>query len=343
MHPTIIITLLLILSACGPAAEQLEQHSTEQWMPTSVAAGNLRVATFNIRNYPELPFVPTIDPDTGEHSEPPAPPLSYQKHTNDDALVEVLAKLDFDLLAIQEIVDTTLFLDVLDRVARQRGRAYRAVFSENEGGNPQHIGFIYDAEVLALSWTREHPELDTSGRLRPAFSARFRSRQEDGIDFGAMVLHLASGSSKKRAALRAQQLAMASDIAASQIEETGDEDYMLLGDLNTAREQEELAVHDPLLQDGAGLVRQDNAMSCTSYWVKKSSNPMLRVSALDHVYLAGFGERAGDIPMVSGSHCAEHRCEQYESTDKASGSSFYDVSDHCPVYFEVTAASDDDA
>jgi endonuclease/exonuclease/phosphatase family metal-dependent hydrolase len=136
---------------------------------------------------------------------------------------------------------------------------------------------------------------------------------------------------------------MASDIAASQIEETGDEDYMLLGDLNTAREQEELAVHDPLLQDGAGLVRQDNAMSCTSYWVKKSSNPMLRVSALDHVYLAGFGERAGDIPMVSGSHCAEHRCEQYESTDKASGSSFYDVSDHCPVYFEVTAASDDDA
>jgi hypothetical protein len=32
---------------------------------------------------------------------------------------------------------------------------------------------------------------------------------------------------------------------------------------------------------------------------------------------------------------------QYESTDALSGGSFWGVSDHCPVYFEVVDVDDD--
>ncbi len=337
----LILAAFALLAGCSAPIDSSEQHSTEQWLPSAVTEGNLRFGTFNIRNYPELPYVPTIDPETGAESSPPNPPLSHLKHTNDEALVSLLVKLDFDFLAIQEIVDPELFVHVVTRLSELRDRDYAAVFSENATSSPQQIGFIYDRDELKLLWTREHPEIDTSGRLRPGFSARFRGLEEGDIDFGTMVLHLASGSSHKRAALRAEQLAMAADIVRDEIEESGDEDYILLGDLNTARDQEELAIHDPTLAQGAGLSRQANEMSCTTYWAKKSTSPLLRPSSLDHVYLSGFGEWASDVPMLSGAHCAEHRCERYESTDKLSGSSFYDVSDHCPVYFEVQTLSDD--
>ena len=42
------------------------------------------------------------------------------------------------------------------------------------------------------------------------------------------------------------------------------------------------------------------------------------------------------MPVVSGAHCAERLCQPFESTDLQSGSTFYNVSDHCPVYFELT-------
>jgi len=327
----VLLCALATLMAWGCVAEvpasAESQNIREQWIPSTVREGNLRVVSFNIRNFPEMP----VDPE----AEPRPVPLSYQLRTDEEALLRVLLMLDFDVMAVQEIIDVALFQDVIARLSERTGRPYVAVLSENANGNPQHLGVVVDSSKLHLAWTREHPEVDVRGTLRPGLSARIESLYEGGVDFGLMVLHLASGSSKKRAELRAEQAAVAAGIIAAEQAELGDDDYLVLGDLNTARLGEEFPHIDESFAAGAGMDRLPNASGCSSYWIKKATNPMLRVSWLDHVYLAAFDELDATVPVVSGAHCAERLCQQFESTDPASGSTFYNVSDHCPVYFEI--------
>lgn len=312
-----------------------EQAFTEVWQPEPVREGNLRVVSFNIRNFPFMP----VDPE----AEPRQEPVSYQLETDQEALLAVLGKLDFDVMGVQEIIDTALLSEVIGRLNAETGRAYEAVFAVNENDNPQHVGIIVDTNKARIAWVEEHAEIDLSGRLRPGLSARIESLTEGGVDFGMMVLHLASGSSVSRAELRAQQAAVAAEIIARQVVESGDADYLVVGDLNTARTHEEFPGIDAAFATGTGLERQDNPSGCTSYWIKKSTNPLLRPSWLDHVYLASFDELDVEVPVLAGAHCAERRCEQYESTDLQSGSTFYNVSDHCPVYFEIGDVDLDDS
>lgn len=84
----------------------------------------------------------------------------------------------------------------------------------------------------------------------------------------------------------------------------------------------------------SGLSRQKNDSSCTTYYTK-GKNPLLEPSWIDHVYLASFAERDTSVPIVSGAHCAERACEPFESSGPESGTSYWGVSDHCPVYFEI--------
>ena len=336
MRPTTALlmgALSLGAAACG-GVDAAEHASTETWRAEPVREGNLRVATFNIRNYPTLPPRPD--------QEPRPDPLSYSLHTDDDALIGVLAALEFDVLAVQEIVDTERFTALLAELTEVTGRDYHAVFSDNaHSDNAQHVGVIVADDLASIAWTREHPEVDTRGTLRSGLSARIESHAEDGIDFGLMVLHLASGSSNKRAELRATQAEVVATIVQDEQAETGDADYLVMGDLNTARGEEELVTLDVTLADGTGLVRNEVAAGCSSYWVKKSTNPLLRVSLLDHIYHAGMTERDAEVRVAVGAHCAVNACQQFESTSPDTGGTFWDVSDHCPVYFEVTDTDDD--
>jgi len=329
------VSCAALLTACGgEALDTQDQPAIAAWTPSAVRDGNLRIVSFNIRNYPTLP--------PRDETDAPVTPVSHVLHTDDQALLAVLRKLDFDLMGVQEIVDPALFANaILPALNEATGRHYEAQFSANENGNPQHVGFVFDTDKLHASALTEHPDVDVKGTHRPGLSARFESVALGGADFSAMVLHLASGSSTKRAALRAEQAAIVSSHVAQILGTTGDDDFMILGDLNTAREEQELAGIDTAFAAHAALLRAESANSCSSYWKKKASNPLLRPSLLDHFYTAGMTERDAEVPVVSGAHCKERACERFESTSPASGSTYWNVSDHCPVYFEIQDIDDD--
>ena len=315
--------------ACAPQ-EQPEQQldAVESWSPAPVREGNLRIATFNIRNFPSVSLLdPTQPPDA-------TPPISYLRDTDRTALLAVLDTLSFDVLAVQEILDAEALGALIDELGAKQNKRYAWAFSENAAGNPQHIGIIVDSDKLSLEDVREHTEIDVSGTLRPGLSARIAS--DGGIDFSVMVLHLASGDSGGRVELRAQQARQTASIVAAQRLERMDDDYLVLGDLNTAKEETEYPVIDEAFASAeSALTRQEHADPCTSYWIKRSTNPLVRPSTIDHVYAASLAERDVDVPIESGAHCAEYLCQAFESRDAQSGRSFYSVSDHCPVYFEV--------
>lgn len=327
------LTLVISSTACAPAAVGSDAaDSTEAWNPAAPLEGNLRIATFNIRNYPTLP--------PREDAEPRPAPLSYQLETDDEALLDVLSRLQFDVLAVQEIVDTERFAALIELLTERSGRSYAAAFSTNaHNGNAQQVGVVVASDAATIAWTREHPEVDTKGTLRSGLSARIESVAEGGVAFGLMSLHLASGDGRTRAELRAAQAEQVAVIVEAQRLETGDDDYVVVGDLNTAREEDELPSLDAAF--GSELARQPLDASCTSYWIKKSSQPLLRPSHLDHVYLSSLDERDASIDVAVGAHCAVQQCAQYESTSPDTGGSFWGVSDHCPLYFEVIDQDDD--
>lgn len=325
---------LACAAGCGGSdagSDELMDTQLTAWDPGAPRDGNLRVGTFNIRNFPHVPVE--------EQTAGAAPPLSYRLETDEDALVDILETLRFDVLAVEEIRDRDAFAVLVARLSKVTGRAYETQLSANVGGNDQLVGFVWDTKKVKIAWTREHEEIDISGTLRPGLSARFESVRAGGIDFTAMVLHLASGDSPKRATLRAQQAALAAKVVAAETAEVGDDDYVVLGDLNTAREAKEFAGLDGAFASGTELAREDNPLHCSAYWIKKSSNPLVRPSWLDQVYRASLDEL--DVPPTAGAHCAEHKCQQFESKSPESGRSFYSVSDHCPVYFELRDADDD--
>ena len=365
-----VVALALGLLACSSDAVSTSEAEvgsapTRSWTPTAKRAGNLRVATFNIRNFPET-FAPApadggVDDEDDAGAAPPERkgPVRSLDRTDEAALVDVLVKLDFDVLAVQEIRDRDALRRVLERLGERTGARYDPAFSDNaHSGNDQYVGLIVRADHARIEGAAEHAEIDTRGTLRSGLSARVVSAKPGGVDFGVLVLHLASGDSAKRAVLRAEQGFQASRVVAARQKEWGDRDFVVLGDLNTARGDAELvglddalAGHAPPLAEDAGargepppptgLSRQDNVSGCSSYYVKGSGSATVHPSLIDQVYLASMSERDTSVPLTAGAHCAERACAAFESDSPQSGTTYWGVSDHCPVYFEVRDTDDD--
>ena len=86
--------------------------------------GNLRIVSWNIRNFP-------LD------ERPQEEDLGYSRRTNICDLEVVLAGLDADLLALQEVNDTRRFPPILRRAAGERKMGIR--FSADGGRFGQHL------------------------------------------------------------------------------------------------------------------------------------------------------------------------------------------------------------
>jgi endonuclease/exonuclease/phosphatase family metal-dependent hydrolase len=333
---TVGLLFAALAAACaaepvGTAESEVGSRPERAWTPTAVKEGNLRVATFNIRNFPE-DRMGGASPDAEEDPER----LVRRELTTDlEMLVELLEKLDFDVLAVQEIGDVEAFDALLERLAERTGRAYDSTFS-TAWDHPQNVGIVVRSDRFRLEAPEVHEEIATRPTMRAGLSARVVSRSSGGVDFGVLVLHLASGTTSGRAALRATQAAFAAEAVARRQAEWGDDDFVVVGDLNTAKgELEYPELDEALASHGTGLTREEGELACTSYYTKSPKNPLLQPSQIDHVYLASLEERDPAVPLAVGAHCAERDCEPFESDSAEHGTTYWGVSDHCPVYFEI--------
>lgn len=349
-----VLSSLIAAAAFGCSAEdgattnesEIGTRPPKAWTPSAKKTGNLRIATYNIRNFPKdtmgLPDGGAdagADAGAGANAEEEPEPTALVRKQNDTDLamaVEILDKLDFDVLAVQEINDPRAFEDLLGRLGQKNGRRYHAVFS-TEYPHSQNTGIVVFTDRARIESPKVHAEVATRPTMRAGFSARILSTKEGGADFGLLVLHLASGDSGGRARLRAEQASFAAKVVAERKSEMGDDDFVVVGDFNTALHEKEMPGFDTAIGGGdpeSGLARQENESGCTTYHTK-GKNPLLEPSWIDHVYTSSFGERDTSVPIVSGAHCAERSCQPFESSSPESGTSYWGVSDHCPVYFEI--------
>jgi len=295
---------------------------TEADLPTGPpAAEAIRFAHFNLRNYP-------LD------ERPQTADLGYSRRTNICDLQDGLAGLDAQVLGFVEVCDTRRFPPILRRAGGDR--PMRILFSQGGGRGGQHLAVAWDGDAFELV---EGPiEIDSvvvKPGLRPALAVRLRSKHDPGWDFTVVEVHLDSGRDDLQH--RLDQVELLADWLGDWFDQTGDSDLILQGDFNTmggrrVSAEEELEMVDGILAE-VGLVRVPNATGCSQYWEGPArGDGVFESSLLDLVYLSGL-EATG--PARSWLHCERLQCGDLISRVGDEDGTFFDVSDHCPVTFEV--------
>ncbi len=212
-------------------------------------------------------------------------------------------------------------------------------FSRGGGRFGQHLAIAWDTGVLELlDEPLDIHDVVFEPGMRPAYGARFRSRRDPGLDFTFVVVHWESGRGGFEDRRR-QNRALAAWID-EWVETTGDPDVIAVGDFNTAGSprgglEGELQSIDSIL-GVAGLERLPNATGCSQYWEGGGERDGVQQSSLlDHVFLRGLS--AGDLaaPVQAWLHCARFECADLVSRPGAEDGTFWDVSDHCPLTFEI--------
>ncbi len=293
---------------------------SEELLPPP-ATGELRIVNFNIRNFP-------LD------ERPENPALGFSRRTNICDLEAVLEGLDAHVLGLAEICDTRRFPPILRRSSDDRPMRIR--FARDGGRGGQHVAVAWDGSVLDLvEEPVEIAEVVVKEGLRPALAVRLRSVSSPEVDFTVVQVHLDSGRDDFE--VRILQVEILAAWARAWIARTGDSDLVLQGDFNTMGSRfigaaEELARVDEILA-GAGLERVVNASGCTEYWEGPGEPDGIQVpSLLDLVYVRGLPVRG---PARSWLHCERAGCGELVSRPGAEDGTFFDVSDHCPVTFEL--------
>ena len=294
-----------------------------------VGEGSLRIASWNVRNFP-------LD------ERPEEDDLGYSRRTNICDFETAFGGLDADLYGLQEVNDIRRFQPILRRACGERSMDVR--YSANGGRHGQHLAIAWDNTVLELVGDpMEIHELVLEPGMRPAFACYFHSLRAGGVDFTVVVVHLESGP--RNFGDRRRQNRELVKWLETWIDEIGDPDVVVLGDFNTTGSprgglEGELQSVDSIL-GRAGLDRLNNPLGCTSYWEGGGKRDGVhQPSLLDHVFVGGFGLDAVTRPIETWLHCARWGCEELVSRPGEEDGTFWDVSDHCPLTFEILDSAD---
>jgi endonuclease/exonuclease/phosphatase family metal-dependent hydrolase len=247
---------------------------------------DIRIATFNIENYPK----------------------SQEQAVGAFALI---AGLDLDVLAVQEIMDPVHFAST----ARGKlGEQWRFVFAKK---GPNHrVGVLYDRSRFALLSVREHAETIVYEGGKPALEVRLRPR-EGGSPIRVITVHLKAGG--EHFELRKKQLD-ALQVVLTKAAQSSDR-VVVLGDFNATSDQDRARIR--AMSDALDWEWATEGLKCTSFWDRPDG---CFGSALDHVITSSDPDEVQAMGPCRTEGCdRKDRCPVFHRQ----------VSDHCPVLVEL--------
>lgn len=191
----------------------------------------VRVATFNIENYPR---------DT------------RQEH----GAFAALRALDAPVVAVQEITDPAAFA----RAARAHlGESYR--FVHDDAGNRQRVGVLYDGARFDLAYVRTHGATQLDPRDKPTLEVRLRRAGARALRL--FVVHLKAGGDC--AHIRREQLRQLTPIVARAVDSW--DEVIVLGDFNATGDEDRATL--ARFAAATGLTWASQGLACTSYWNRR--------------------------------------------------------------------------
>jgi endonuclease/exonuclease/phosphatase family metal-dependent hydrolase len=281
-------------------------------LTAQVANAGLKVGTYNIRTFDSSPGM-----------------------TNKPELVKILKKLKFDILAVEEIINDKSFKSLIKKSFKD----HKVIMSRCGGAGRQKIGFVYNTKKLRLISHKEDGTISGSSTrdeegcasLRPAFIGNFREISTNKY-FSIVGVHLKAGGSPRSYERRARQYKILEKLIAELKTKRRNNQVIVLGDFNTTG-----YVHrDEDFQGFSEMVSKvrftstAEKLDCTSYWTGMDRTDNIEESSiLDHIiYPKKFLGYKRTFTKV-GTHCAKVKCAF--TSEEELGSSYKQVSDHCPV------------
>jgi len=284
--------------------------------------GEMRVATFNVRWFPDGVPGKKAPPGGG---------------TDLDLLACSIATTGASVVLVQEFKTSARAQaslgTVLGALARLTGGDWQARFDDCPNETAQHVGILFDqkrAQPLgpARTLSRLNPLGSAcAGSLRPGLAQRFRFA--GGKEAELVSVHLKSGGDARSYGLRRQSLGALPELVPASPGEL----RIIGGDLNTmgcddcplpsvATAERRLTAEGALR---AGFALVDPALGCSHYY---RGEPTL----LDGFLVAG---ARGGLRAEMGGACAELACVEVE--DDAQLGLHERVSDHCPLVLSLPA------
>jgi endonuclease/exonuclease/phosphatase family metal-dependent hydrolase len=240
---------------------------------SSAREAPIRIATFNIRNFPE-----------------------HEWHSH--GTFAAIADLGVPVVAVQEVRDVARFeIDAM----RYLGPQWRSEFDANVGSS-QRLGLVYDGDVYEFVDKTSHAEVGVKGEQRPALEVRLRARDGDRY-LRVFVVHLKAGGKQTDIDLRRQQLKVLAAIVGRAMKESNDE-IVVLGDFNAASKKADRAQLSRFART-TKLSWASDKLKCTAYWLP---NGRCDSSALDHVFT-----RRPSKSIAARGPCEKFGCSPGES------------------------------
>ena len=282
---------------------------------------SLKFTSYNIRNFDADSF----------HSVKGRSGIS----TDTSYLAKVLKNNRADIVAVQEIVNKTHFVNFIRHYFPQ----YQVVLTQCGGAHRQHLGFVFSrhrfqlkgfTQDMRLSKTRRNQQIQCYSGSRPAAIAVLREKNSN-IDFVAMSVHLKSGGTKSSADKRFFQYQTLTQII-KEWRARGFANFAIMGDFNTTN----FLKRNHYYHRFVNFLKQNRLSDfsasgkCSSYWHGGKNDGKEYPSMLDHVLLSGpFLKKVRNFKTEAMAHCQISQCQI--SSRKKLGHHYKNVSDHCPI------------
>jgi len=285
-------------------------------IPSLSFAASLTIGTYNIRNF---------DYDDRYHIK-----------TNKSELAKIIKETGVDLMAVQEINNTSEFGAFVDAQFDD----FDSALSECGGAHGQRLGFMFNTKKLKLISFDEDLALSNPGQRgacnggsRPAAIALFE-KIDTKQKFYAVSVHLKSGGQNASIIKRNKQFNEIQKILQTLQSNSGVKDFVVAGDMNTTNYNVRGSDYKTLqsLTTAIGATDLSKSLPCTAYWWGGSDDGIETPSILDHVLVSSGLIKTALQPKVGG-HCAAVSCQ--EMPEASLGMSYSNVSDHCPVSAQI--------
>jgi exonuclease III len=157
--------------------------------------------------------------------------IEYFPQTNStvEEISKIIDALDIDLYAIQEINDTTAFLELLDLLPE-----YGGLFSGDEySWGYLKTGVIYKRSVVSVNQTRQLFEDDWYAFTRPPLEIHVVAQKgSQRFDFVLIVVHLKAGGNADDRDRRQEAVQKLKAYLDEQVAIDAEKDYIVAGDWN---------------------------------------------------------------------------------------------------------------
>jgi endonuclease/exonuclease/phosphatase family metal-dependent hydrolase len=272
--------------------------------------------------------------------------ISDGRATKDlDWLACVIASLDVDVLAVQEIKASPRTREVtrqlMARLDLLTGGRWRSELDDCPDSTELHVGFFYDSvRVEAGHWQTlgELNPLDSAcaQQLRPGLAGYFTFK--GGLDLYIVSVHFKSTRTERSLALRARSLARLPAALARLKADLHDDDVLVVGDFNTmgcdqdctprvSPEQELARLSDAVAGPNHRLRLVPSDSDCTQYYRGRATRLDLFVAA----------DTMQELLPASTVHvrgvCVELGCRRVKAQQMPLA--FKRLSDHCPAVLDL--------